>query len=314
MFTKKNVFLLIVFLLVCINAFSNDTGKTRMAILPFFIKGKLDTNLVNLFYNNLVGSMEDTKNYSIIDKTSVDQIFDVLKIQKNSELSDKNAIDVGTSIRASVVVVGTIAFFDGSYFVSIRGIDTNSGNEIFKENELVTGDTNLLKLADNFAKSISKSNKKSETSLGPYDNKNYSGNEAEKYMKISRTAKIIGNVGVGGFIPSLVFVFVGSIITGVGSYLFLNQLDYDDWGFPTHNTDYYNMYLAGLGLIGAFVPLSVIFLVLLIVGNAVSYVFNKKARRISMYIENRQSICVANSLYENNHFQANPSVGIKFSF
>ena len=328
---KKKLFLLIIFILVCINnVFSNGIEKIKTAILPFYLKGKLDTNLVNLFCDNLASSMGDTKIYSIIDKTSVDQIFDVLKIQKNSELSDKIAIDIGASIRASIVVVGAIAVVDGSYFVSIRGIDTKSGNEIFKENELVTGDTNLLKLADNFTKSISKKNTK--TNLDYSDNKDSSNNsesetkiirripskgEVARYTKLSKNMKILGKVGLGGFIPSITFVLIGSILTGVGNYNFLNNLtEVDNYYYITYkpNYDYYYMYCAGLGLIGVFIPFSMIFLALLIAGYAASHVFNNKALGISMYMENRQAISCTDSLYRNDPFQVNPCIGVKFSF
>ncbi len=154
---KRNIFLFMFLAFFTFVIFANDTGKTKMAILPFFIKGNIDANLSGLFYDNFISAINDGGKYSNIDKNSIEKAFNILKIQKNIEFSEQNAIDIGTTVRARVVITGSVTSFENEFFVSIRAIDVDSGKELFKERDHANSNSGFLKLADSLAKSIPQS-------------------------------------------------------------------------------------------------------------------------------------------------------------
>ena len=326
---KKCILLILCFLLISVAIFGADSGKIRMAVLPFSVNGKLDANVSDLLYDNFISAINENGKYSAVDRSSIDKSFSLLGIQKGVEFSSKNAIDVGAAIRAKVAVIGIISVLNNEYFVSVKGIDVDSGNELFREKDQVSSNGELLKLADTFAKSISKGSSSGSSVSNKSDSdksvkkakvsSDYSSDKEEyiKYMGLSRIMKSIGNGGVGGLVPSLVFVMTGAVMMGVGDYFLggMASTYFNYMGFSAMSTGniFYDLYCSGIILIATFVPLSIIFLAMVIVGYVLSSVFSKKAESVAMYMENRQNTFTQNNLL-NNLSQSNPSIGIKISF
>jgi len=217
---RKYFFISFCFLLVSTTIFGNDTGKTKIAILPFYIKGNVESNLRDLFFENFVSAINEGKIYNAVDKGSLDKAFDLLRIQKNIEFSVQNGIDIGITTRASVVVIGSITFFENEYFVSIRGIDVQSGNELFKESSQAENNMELLKLVDTFAKSIARSTR-AKTNVDSDDTyKNVKRDVTESSLKdLRRNARKYTGAGIAGTIlfslgTIMIFACIPTIFLG----------------------------------------------------------------------------------------------------
>jgi len=157
--------------------------------------------------------------------------------------------------------------------------------------------------------------------------------EGYRYKKLPK-AKDMFYLGIAGAVVagvSLVSVIVGAALFAVGMTNMYTTESYqsgyssypvDGIGWsgtsstPTYsnrnviNPVYNGMYLAGASLLGVFNTLLLVGIVMTAVGFALNWYFGKKAKSVAMFMENRKGVVLAN----DNHYQNNQAMGIRFSF
>ncbi len=129
---KKCFLSLFILLLTSTTIFANDAGnKVKILILPFYIEGNSDNTLTDLLYDNFTETINENRETIAINKSLLETALNSLNIQKNSRLDIKEAITIGEIVKAQVVIINSIVLFNSEFYISIKGIDTNSGRELF---------------------------------------------------------------------------------------------------------------------------------------------------------------------------------------
>ena len=156
----KNFFCIIL-LLISTTISANDMGnKIKILVLPFNIKGDTDNKLSDLFYDSFINAINDTNNYSAISENQFEEIFNISKIQKKDIFNNKEVVKIGKLVKAKIVIICSIIFFDDEYFVSIKGVDTNNGDELFTKTSQAINSIELIQFANALAKFISQNAKR----------------------------------------------------------------------------------------------------------------------------------------------------------
>ncbi len=196
-------------------------------------------------------------------------------------------------------------------FITLFSITALNANEKkFTEREIKS--ENTISFAECFSNDGS-----TPLNLAEKMKKNESGDNTEKYAKVSQAMFIVGLVGAIGAGVSLLMIIIGAILWGVGAYnlgiVGGGYYGYYGWygGYYGYSSDpNVNMYLAGSVLVPTFCALLfALFIPAAVVGFVLWYVFGKKAGTISMYMENRRGVVLTDAPYQNS-----AAVGLKFSF
>ena len=144
---------------------------------------------------------------------------------------------------------------------------------------------------------------KDNPSFGLVEKMSKEGKEVN-YEALSKGMFYLGIAGAVVAGVSLLLIIVGAVLYGVGWDIWLTK-------HGAEATDGLNMAYAGYALMGAFGFFLVVGIIMAAVGFVLKWYFGKKAQSVSMFVENRKDVVLADA---DIHYQNSPAIGIRFSF
>jgi len=190
--SKRNIFVFIIFVIsffVCaeMKIKANEEIKTRIAILPFFGRGNINKDLLELLSENFGIKLTEIGEYSVVERNELNKVLNELKFQKGDAFDDKSAVEIGKLAGAQIVVIGTVTLLDSDYFISVRGIDLKTGIVIFARVLDTSNKKDLVRMVEQLATSISKGDNIG-ININPNDPNN--GKKPEESSKAEELRKV----------------------------------------------------------------------------------------------------------------------------
>jgi len=153
---KKHVYFFLIFSIFShIFLSAADTGKTRLAILPFSSMGSIDKATVEVISENFTVAMVDAGVYSIVERGQLNKALNELKFQRGDVFDDSSAAELGKMAGAQIVIFGSVSYASDTYFINARGIDVTTGVVAFGKREQTKNKNELFAMVDKLAISIS---------------------------------------------------------------------------------------------------------------------------------------------------------------
>ena len=163
---RKHIFFIFIFsIFLQFTLSAADTGKTRLAILPFSSNGNIDKDIADVMFENFTIAMVDAGIYSIVERRQLDKVLNELKFQRGDVFDNSSAIQLGKMAGAQMVIFGSINYAANVYYFNIKGIDVTTGVVSFGKREETRNINELVNMADKLAEAISGSGSKKESKL-----------------------------------------------------------------------------------------------------------------------------------------------------
>lgn len=153
--------LIIVFLFFSFPIYGTE-GKKVLAILDIEAKSNVREEIAEFVSERIRIEMFKTDSYKIVERQKMNKILEEQKLSLISSTEDENYIrKVGNLLSADEILVGSLSYLEGNYFLNVRIIDVKTGEIVFGDTEKSSSISDLSKSAENVASKISEGNKKS---------------------------------------------------------------------------------------------------------------------------------------------------------
>ncbi len=110
--------------------------KLKLAIMPFSGKGDISGEEIQDF---VISSLAETKRFSLIERAQIAKVFEEQKMGLLGVVDSDNAAQVGKLLGADAVGIGSISTPEGGMILSLRIVDTETGEVLASATGVVGG-------------------------------------------------------------------------------------------------------------------------------------------------------------------------------
>ncbi|MFW5861553.1 MAG: DUF4440 domain-containing protein [Spirochaetota bacterium] len=134
-----------------------NAGEIRMLVADFNARGV--SKDVSMMVTEWVRTAVTNSDYTIVDRSKMNEIMSQHEIQMTGLVDEKNAVKIGKLLSANKILAGTVSKIGSKYVISGRLIDAEKGVASFGHNEFTWNISDLdfctQRFCDNMIKKMS---------------------------------------------------------------------------------------------------------------------------------------------------------------
>ncbi len=120
----------------------SDKSKNIIAIPDFYSSIK-DNGIIELITENFTEAVTKSSKFIVVERNSLNKIYSEQNLSYNEEFNQSKAVKLGELLGANIVILGKISLLNGSYLITVKGVDVETGSLKFSES-ISTKDIKLL--------------------------------------------------------------------------------------------------------------------------------------------------------------------------
>lgn len=102
-------------------------AQPKVAVLDAVIPDNMDTSVIVPITDKIAEELVNAKKYSVLDRANVEQVLKEREFQVSGLVQDSDIKEAGKYLGADFVVTSRVSLVDGTYFISAKMINVETG-------------------------------------------------------------------------------------------------------------------------------------------------------------------------------------------
>ena len=119
-------------------------GQPKLAVLDAVIPQSMDDSVIVPITDKIAEELVNSRKYSVLDRANVEQVLREREFQVSGMVADADIKEAGKYLGAEFVVVARVSLVDGTYFISARMINVETGAVVSQVSDQAEGRASVL--------------------------------------------------------------------------------------------------------------------------------------------------------------------------